>query len=150
MKKIISGRIYDTDTATNLGTWWSSSDVRDFSHVEEKLFRKRTGEYFLYGCGGPMSKYARAEGQNSWTGGERIMPMSWDEARAWAEEHLDAEEYIAAFGPVSEEDGDVMLSIRVPASLAETLRRTAAKRNVTQQALLIELLRTLSADKGGE
>lgn len=143
MKKIISGKIYDTDTATNLGAWWSSSDVRDFSHVEETLYRKRTGEFFLFGVGGPMSKYARAEGQNSWTGGERIMPMSWDEARAWAEEHLDTEEYIAAFGPVSEEDGDVMLSIRVPVSLAETLRRTAAKRNVTQQALLTQLLRTL-------
>lgn len=47
MKKIISGRIYDTDTATKLGAWWSSSDVRDFSRVEETLYRKRTGEFFL-------------------------------------------------------------------------------------------------------
>lgn len=140
MKKIISGRIYDTDTATKLGAWWSSSDVRDFSHVEETLYRKRTGEFFLYGYGGPMSKYARAEGQNSWTGGERIMPMSWDEARAWAEEHLGAEEYIAAFGEVTEDESEYALYVKLPMPVADKLRRIASQQGKALRDVLVELI----------
>lgn len=140
MKKIISGRIYDTDTATNLGTWWSSQDVRDFSHVEETLYRKRTGEYFLYGYGGPMSKYARAEGQNSWSGGERIMPMTYDEARAWAEEHLDADEYEAAFGVVTEDESEYALYVKLPMPVADKLRRIASQRGKALRDVLVELI----------
>ena len=140
MKKIITGRIYDTDTATELGTWWSSSDVLDFSHVEEKLYRKRTGEHFLYGYGGPMSKYARAEGQNSWTGGERIMPMSYDEARTWAEEHLDADDYEAAFGEVTEDESEYALYVKLPMPVADKLRRIAGQQGKALRDVLVELI----------
>lgn len=140
MKKIINGKAYDTDTATRLGTWWSSSDVRDFSHVEETLYRKRTGEHFLHGYGGPMSKYARAEGQNSWSGGDRIMPMSYDEARAWAEEHLDADEYEAAFGEVTEDESEYDLHVKLPMSVADKLRRIASQQGATLRDVLVELI----------
>jgi hypothetical protein len=42
-----------------------------FRWVCEELYRKRTGEYFLYGEGGPMSKYSRQVEQNGWAEGEK-------------------------------------------------------------------------------
>lgn len=140
MKKIITGKVYDTDTATNLGVWWSSNDVRSFSHCEETLYRKRTGEYFLYGYGGPMTKYARAEGQNSWTGGERIMPMSYDEARTWAEEHLETGEYEAAFGEVTEDESEYALYVKLPMPVADKLRRIASQQGKALRDVLVDLI----------
>lgn len=140
MKKIIAGKVYDTDTATKLGVWWSSNDVRSFSHCEETLYRKRTGEYFLYGYGGPMTKYARAEGQNSWTGGDRIMPMSYDEARTWAEEHLETGEYEAAFGEVTEDESEYALYVKLPMPVADKLRRIASQQGKALRDVLVEMI----------
>lgn len=140
MKKIINGKVYDTDTATKLGVWWSSNDVRDFHHSEETLYRKRTGELFLYGYGGPMSKYARAEGQNSWTGGERIMPMTYQEAQKWAEKHLDGDEYEAIFGEIVEDDSTYMINAEIPAALAERLKRHASENGQSMREALISIL----------
>lgn len=127
MKKIINGKSYDTDKALQVGIWSNDRSYRDFSHCAETLYRKRTGEYFLYGEGGPQSKYARAVDTNSWRGGEDIKPLTAEEARRWAEKNLDAEEYEKEFGEVAEDDSRTVLSITMAASLAERLRREAAK-----------------------
>ena len=97
MKKYIDGKCYDTETAKYIGSA-SYLYPSDFHYWEEKLYqKKKTGEYFLYGEGGPASKYAVAIDQNSWTGGEKIIPLTKEEAREWAEEHLSAEKYEAEF-----------------------------------------------------
>jgi len=101
MKKIINGKLYDTSTATLISSA-EYSYPGDFSHWREELYRKKTGEFFLYGKGGPMSKYSRKIGQNEWSGGEKIHPLTLREAQEWAEEHLDAEEYEQVFGVVEE------------------------------------------------
>lgn len=102
MKKIINGKKYDTDTAKELASDGNGLGYRDFRNVHEALYIKRTGEYFLYGCGGAMSKYAHAIDDNSWSGGEKIVPLTEAEAREWAETHIDADEYEAIFGEVEE------------------------------------------------
>lgn len=81
MKKITNGRIYDTETAEEIKTYFSNFAQTDFNHFEETLFRKRTSEFFLFGKGGPMSPYARRVGINEWTGGEAIIPLTEEEAR---------------------------------------------------------------------
>ncbi len=101
MKKIINGKKYDTDTARFIG-YAGYSHPGDFGFYVEHLYRKRTGEYFLHGIGGAMSKYARKIGLNEWSGGEEIIPLSLEEARKWAEEHLNADEYELAFGKIEE------------------------------------------------
>ena len=101
MKKIINGKLYDTSTATLMGSA-SYSYPGNFSYWREELYRKKTGEFFLYGEGGPMSKYSRKIGQNEWSGGEKIHPLTLREAQKWVEEHLDAEEYEQVFGLVEE------------------------------------------------
>ncbi len=101
MKKIINGKLYDTATATLIGSD-QYSNPGDFDYWCEILYRKKNGEYFLCGEGGARSQYSRQTGLNEWSGGETIIPMDVIEAKEWAESHLDADAYINAFGAPSE------------------------------------------------
>lgn len=125
MKKIISGKVYDTTTAREVASTYHGDGPRDFRYYSETLYCKRTGEYFLAGSGGPMTKYSKSVGQNSWTGGERIFPLTLAEAKEWMEKEKDAEDYEAEFGAVTEDD-TVHLHISLPADVADRIR-TAAK-----------------------
>ena len=102
MRKIINGRMYDTDTANFIGSRDNGFMCNDFHYVYEELYRKRTGEYFLYGEGGAMSCYSVSVGNNSWGYGEAICPLDKSEAKEWAERHLTADEYIEEFGEPEE------------------------------------------------
>lgn len=105
MKKIINGKKYDTDTAREVG-YAETGDSNELYHWTcETLYCKRTGEYFLHGEGGGMTRYAERIGDN-WTSGETIIPLTLDKAQEWAEENLSVEEYEREFGEVSEEDDD--------------------------------------------
>jgi hypothetical protein len=44
-----------------------------------------------------MTRYARSLGDNNTSGGEQIDPMSKEQALAWAEQYLDADEIEAGF-----------------------------------------------------
>ena len=111
MKKIISGKRYDTETAQLIGSA-SYSNRTDFHFWNEELYRKKTGEFFLYGEGGPASKYSRQIEQNTWSGGEQIIPLTLEEAQEWGEKYLDADEYEKVFGRI--EEGKVQVSTWIP------------------------------------
>ncbi len=131
MKKVIKGRIYDTEKAKFLASWENYASRRDFNHMEESLYQKKTGEFFLHGEGGPSTKYAVMVDQNCWSGGERIMPMTYEEAQKWAENHLDGDEYEEIFGEVIEETGEKqVVSISISSAKWETAKREAAKRGI--------------------
>lgn len=140
MKKIINGKLYDTETAKELGSWSNMADYGNFSQFTETLFRKKTGELFLYGEGGPMTKYAVAEGSNSWRGGSRIMPLSFPEAREWAEAHLDGDEYEAIFGAVAEAESRVQVCYSLSAAAVETIKRRAAELGISASAYIETLV----------
>jgi len=131
MKKIIGGKVYDTATAKKMASWSNMADVRDFHQFSETLYRKKTGEFFLHGEGGPLTQYAQTVGTNSWRGGERIMPMTFAEAKAWAEEHLDGEEYEAIFGAVTEDGSRVQVCYSLAASTVETIKRRAGELGIS-------------------
>lgn len=101
MKKIIDGRLYDTDTAKFVGSFDNGYEGNDFRYEAGNLYRKKTGEFFLHGWGGPMSSYAETYGTTT-TGGEVLRPLSIEDAKEWAEKHLSAEKYIKIFGEVEE------------------------------------------------
>ena len=139
MKKIINGKLYNTDTAKRLGEW--ANDITDNLHwVSETLYQKQRGEFFLHGEGGPSSKYAESIGQGSWSSGEKIIPLSYDAAQAWAEEYLDANAYQAAFGPIKEDDSTVRMLISLPASVAERVKREAAQAGMSTSAYIVSKL----------
>lgn len=136
MKKIINGKVYDTETAKKVASWYSSYASNDCHYYEEELYQKKTGEFFLYGEGNAASPYSKSCGQNEWCGSEKIMPMTFKEAQKWAEEHLDGDDYCAIFGEPDEDGEDVLLGLRVSASAAAKLKHEAAKRGMTQGKLL--------------
>lgn len=102
MKKIINGKKYDTATARLVGKWLYGNGKRDFYLQHEKLFCKKTGEYFLHAKGGTLSVYRTYSGSNSWGGGEVIIPYTLGEAQKWEMEHMDGDAYEAEFGVVEE------------------------------------------------
>lgn len=145
MKKIINGRRYDTDTAKLLAG--VCGDVtNNLTNWSETLYRKSTGEYFLHGEGGPASKYAEPAGSSGWSSGERIMPLSPEEAQAWGEDHLDGDTYEKIFGIVEETTEKRTVTFSLPESTIELIKRNAARDNVTMSEYLAELVRT---DKKG-
>ena len=138
MKKIINGRRYDTDSAKELGSN-SYSNRTDFNFWEETLYRKSTGEFFLYGEGGPASRYAQAVGQNSWSGGSRIMPMSTHEAKSWAEKNLSGDEYEKIFDVA--EDSKKVVTFSLPEDVIEKIKREASSQNMTLSEYVAQVIR---------
>ena len=102
MKKIINGKKYDTETATEIATTGSGGSRRDFYWWEETLYKKKNGEYFLVGEGGPASQYAVIVGTNEWSGDTQLIPFTLEEAKKWAEDAMDGDAYEAEFGEVEE------------------------------------------------
>ena len=132
MKKIINKRLYDTETAKKLAEASSNLSVSDFNYWEETLYRKKNGEFFIHGHGGPMSRYATVTGTNSWSGGERIIPMSYKNAQQWAEEKISPDQYIELFGdPESESDETESMYITIPKSIAKKIRQEASQNGTT-------------------
>lgn len=145
MKKVINGKVYDTDTAQAIGAW--DNGQYDFNRCDETLYRKRTGEFFIYGSGGPMSKYARSEGDNHWTTGAQIIPLSYDAAQKWAEDHLSADEYEAIFGNVEDDGSKTTVLLSMTSSVATEAKRAAVQQGISLSAYVESLI--LRDRKGG-
>lgn len=135
MKKIINGKTYDTEKATAIYT----RDNGDYgiNGIKETLYRKRTGEFFLHGEGGANTRYAEQDG-NSWKGGSAITPMSFNEAKEWAEEYMPAEEYEVVFESADEEKR--VVNFVLDAADDEDLKRIANYRWMSKSDLLREIV----------
>lgn len=143
MKKILKGKLYDTDTAQKLASWENIQDSGSFHHMEETLYRKRNGEFFLHGAGGARTQYAKQFEDNMWGYGEAIIPITVKAAQEWAEEHLDAEEYEKIFGAVAEDEEDVLITFKAPANLDRKLADKAAELGTSKSELLRSLIEKL-------
>ena len=83
MKRIINGKIYNTDTATRIGNH-VHSNAGDFQYEDTDLYRTKKGAWFICGEGGPLSRWSRSAG-NSTFGGSGIEAMTTGEALEWCE-----------------------------------------------------------------
>lgn len=83
MKQKINGRVYDPLTANIIGYRLSDSSTSE----QEWLYKKRSGEFFL------------VRTSKTWRRGyaESIIPMTYDEARKWAEAHMSKEYFNIKF-----------------------------------------------------
>lgn len=124
MKKVIDGALYNTDTAQFLGAWEPNGyDHGNFSYYCEALYRTKSGKYFIHGEGHARSPYGHWQG-NTGGWGEKIRPYTPQEARQWAEEHLDAVDYAEHFGePEEAADGRETLNLTVPAGVKRKLEK---------------------------
>lgn len=144
MKKIINGKVYDTSTAKRLGEYEPSPYKSDFHWFAETLYKKMNGEFFIHGEGNAASKYSKTVGQNEWAGGEKIIPLTYEEAQAWAEKHLDGDDYISIFGEPDEDDSKAQIHINLPVATIAKVKALAAKRGETVSGFINALI--LSAD----
>lgn len=83
MKQVIDGKLYDTETATKIGSYWNGLSTSDFRRVSEELYRTKSGNYL-------------------W-GSSRIIPLSKEEAFEWAQQHLSTDEVLKEFPDMIEE-----------------------------------------------
>lgn len=113
MKKIIRGRKYDTETARKVGC---KTEQAQYGDVDYALYRKRTGEYFVH-----------AEYDYTYDDGcpDYIKPLTNDEANEWAQENLDVDVYEREFGEVSEDDGNVAMTLNLPRKSYDKLKKLA-------------------------
>lgn len=140
MKKVINQKRYDTATAKELG-YSQHNYPGDLNYICETLYRKRTGEFFLHGEGGANSRYSEQIGQNEWSGGEQIIPLSVESAQKWAEEHLSGEEYESIFGEIAEDDSKKTVTFSIATDAAELLTRLASETGKSKSELVEEMIR---------
>ena len=100
-KKIINGRMYNTDTTEVLGSWDNGYPRGDFSFEEQTLHKKKTGEYFVYASGGAQSNFGDCYGGHDCSG-EKFIPKSVEQAQQWSEEYLTVEKYVEIWGEPEE------------------------------------------------
>lgn len=144
MNKVINGSRYDTETARQLGSASSNSLHSDLSWWSETLYRTKAGKYFVYGAGGPMTRYARACGDGSYGYGESIMPLSEEKAREWAEKHLAGDDVERIFGAVAEITSRI--SVFLPAELVERMDAKGDELHASRAEIIAVALRKYLAD----
>lgn len=131
MKKVIKGKVYDTETTKMLGEYEPNPYRSDFHWYCEQLYQKKTGEFFLYGEGNAASPYCQYITHSERAGGEKIIPLTYDEAAEWAEKHLDGEKYIGIFGEPEEDDEKVQLKAYVSNVSLAKAKQNAAQAGIT-------------------
>lgn len=139
MKKIIRGRTYNTEKAQRIGSWNNGHGGGDLDYMVETLYRKRTGEYFLEGCGGARSRYAEIDG-NMMASGCRIVPLSFDQAREWAEEHLTPEVYESAFGTADNDAEKQYFNCGLEAPVMKLLKNAATREEHSMSDIIARLI----------
>lgn len=140
MKKVIDGKVYDTDTAKELGEYEPNPYRSNFNWYCETLYQKKTGEFFLHGDGNANSKYSRSCGQNEWCGDEKIVPLTYGEAQKWAEKHLDGDDYIAIFGEPEEDEEKAQIHVNLSKGAISKLKQAAQKNGLTVSAYIEQLI----------
>ena len=138
MKKVIKNSVYDTDTAEKIGEWDNRERPGDLNYIAEALYRTKSGKYFLHGVGGARTQYGVWNG-NTGRAGEVIRPMPYDDAREWAEEHMDGDSYIEAFG--DPEDGErVQMAILISAAARRKLEMIRAETGENMTVIIERLI----------
>lgn len=129
MKKIIRNKVYDTETAAVLA-----------SSEHCTLFRKRTGEFFLFITAIRPEEIAPIESAKL-----PIQPLTYHQAQAWGKKHMDAADWGRVFGIGADQD-DVQISCVITAAQNAKLRRIASERGVSVTEIIREMIDTFTGE----
>jgi hypothetical protein len=149
MRQRINDKIYDTDSANLIGRWENDLPHSSPAWCTETLYQKKTGEYFLHGKGGKRSNYRGVSDtqyfvnnkmQHMSYASEKIIPLTYKAARAWAKSNMSEEEYEAVFGEVAENYSTVRLTAHIRTNLAEKVKRIAYKNGLSLSAYVENIL----------
>lgn len=144
MKRIIDGKTYNTETATQVGAAYFD-DPEKF----ERLHQNRYGAYFLHRC---REEWVEVVGSPLYL--EHIEPLTPAEAQGWMEEHLpEAPELIEAhFGEMPEAgQGESRFTLRLPDVLKHRIASLAKSSGQSTNAWVTRCLeRCAAAQEQGE
>lgn len=90
MKKVIEGKVYNTETANKVAEWDNNLGRNDFKAKEETLYRTKKGNWFLEYWGGAATEYSESYGNMS-SEGSGIIVYSENEAMHWLEKREETE-----------------------------------------------------------
>lgn len=80
MKKVVKGRLYNTESTKIICSWDNNLPMSDFRFCGATLHQKATGAYFVHLEGGAMSRYGKVMSDGAYGYGEDIIVISNDVA----------------------------------------------------------------------
>lgn len=95
MKKVINGKLYNTETAKCIDWVNVGNGKNDLNGYEETLYVTKKGNFFLHGEG--WGKYMKPSPMGGYGYGESIIPITKKEAENWVEENCSAETFEELF-----------------------------------------------------
>ena len=136
MKKVINGKVYDTDKAQCVAQAHHDNIMdADGKSLKQWLYQKKTGEYFVCAIGAAITL------QNIYQHGYKpnagIYPLTYEQAQKWAERELTAEKWEEIFGDPEDDDSRVSVNLSMAAKEAEIIKRNAAKSGMTVSAYIV-------------
>lgn len=84
------------------------------------------------------NSYAVPSGNSNWTGSSKITPITINEAKKWAEENLDADDYEKYFE--LEEEGNIAFSLLIPGNLYNRLKEVSEKTGKSMKDIIVGAL----------
>lgn len=103
MRRVMDGIMYDSATSEELARMASPRGTAEDEAWSEILYRKASGQYWLYAEGGKSTIYSALNRCNIFDGSWCIKALAEDEARTWCEHNLGGDAYEAIWGPVDED-----------------------------------------------
>lgn len=143
MRKIKEGRQYDTEAAMYVASCTHGIEG-DPDWYTEKLYRKKTGEFFIAGEGGEKTRYAHRLYGTVGPGFD-IIPLDHEDVRAWSADHevpIPTELFDAGYGKGDRAGRYVgaMVSEEAVERLSLASRRTGESKAKILERLIMENL----------
>lgn len=135
MKRIINGKVYDTEKAQLIAEA-HHDNIKDANgkSLKQWFYRKKTGEFFVQVDGAAIE--LQNIFQNSYKPNAGIYPLTYEQAQRWAERELTAEQWEEIFGDPEDDDTQVSVNLSMTAKKANMLKQNAAKAGMTVSAYI--------------
>ena len=137
MFKVINGRRYNTDSATEMARV-EEYDRTDRRWYCDTLYRKMNGEFFLFGMGDSESKYSKTISDGIKVGGFNFIPMTFYEARDWSKDNLGSEKFKEIFGLFESDKGldKRTVTYRLSLNTLDKIARLADESRLTKSEII--------------
>jgi hypothetical protein len=141
-KRIIDGKTYNTETATQIAGWMDDNDDVPWESGRY-LYKNRHGAFFLY-------TFLNGAYEEDF---EKIEPFSSEQARSWLEENRgwNPDLIESLFGPMPEAgSGEAKYTLRMPDSLRDRLAACAKANNQSLNAWIVRCLESCAEVSASE
>lgn len=126
--KTYAEKKYDIVTSERIGSYTTGKGE---SWLEETLYRKRSGEYYLKGSGGDDTR---------WRGTDGVQPLCRAWAESWVFERLGREEYDRIFARPAEPKKKQRITLELPADTYARLTELSESAGVSKTRVIEKLL----------